>query len=170
MSRSCRFQRVRITQPSVITPLIARQRIVRRRGVLARRISRRARTKPNAAPRCCARGPDRAVDAGRQSGEMASGARHMVLRAISVASVRAGLSAVRRALRVSVQLLLCGGRSAAGAAAARPDHAAWRCRDDAYRAHVDAAVARADRNAPETRDGSFRSSRSGCITSSSIRS
>ena len=34
------------------------------------------------------------------------------------------LSRVRRALRVSVQLLLCRGRSAARAAGARPDHAA----------------------------------------------
>ena len=39
----------------------------------------------------------------------------------------------------------------------------------AYRAHVDAAVAGVDRNRRRMPNGCFRSSRSGCITSSSIR-
>ena len=89
------------------------------------------------------RGPGRPVDAGCQPDQMASGAHHLVLRAVSAGAARARLPAVRRALRLSVQLLLCRGRAAACAAAS----AAWsrgrtRSRSRPIRAHVDAAVER----------------------------
>ena len=70
--------------------------------------------------------PDRAVDAGCQPDQVASGAHHVVLRNLRAAPAAAGLSPVRSGLRVSLQFLLRGGRPASSAAAARDDHAAGR--------------------------------------------
>ena len=60
--------------------------------------------------------------------QMASRARHLVLRAVPAGAARSRLHDFRRALSVSVQLLLRRRRPAPRAAAARPDHAAERRR------------------------------------------
>ena len=78
-----------------------------------------------------------------------------------------GLPAVRPGLRLSVQLLLRGGRRTASAADAGPAHPASRGGGAAYRAHVDAAMAQllptiAADSVAELID-------SACSTSSSIR-
>ena len=82
----------------------------------------------NRAPRraSVARRSDRAVDGGREPDEMASRPHHLVLRDLPAESRTPGLSRIRRALRLPVQLLLCRGGAPARPAGARPDHAAER--------------------------------------------
>ncbi len=66
----------------------------------------------------------RPIDARREPDEMAPRAYHLVLRAIPARPAPGRLYAFRRALRLSVQLLLCGGGSPPCAPEARPYHAA----------------------------------------------
>ena len=65
-----------------------------------------------------------AVNGGRQPGEVASGARHLVLRDLPAVAQPGGLPAVRSGIRLPVQLLLRGAWSAAATSGARADHPA----------------------------------------------
>ncbi len=100
--------------------------IRRSASILAQSFSDRARRDRAARGVLVRRGPGGSIDAGCESDQMASRACDLVLRRVLAAQVCAGLQAVRRALRLSVQFLLRLGGTPARPPAARPDHAAWR--------------------------------------------
>ena len=138
---------------------------------LARRVPPRARRDRAARRASVGRGPDRAVDGGCLADQMASRARHLVLRDVPAQAARSGLQDLRRALSLPVQFLLRRRRPAPRAPAARPDHAAERRR----RRRLSRPCRCGGRAADRDRAGGGRAracskfSRSACITSSSIR-